>query len=76
VKKTQTDRGAYLFVVKEYADGEPWIMMERQDQGIEILQRGFLGFELKNGTPLMEAEKLAVTLSALIKSVSYTALRE
>jgi hypothetical protein len=76
VSEVQTDRANYLFVVKEYDNGEPWIMMERRHHGLGIFRRGFLGFELEDGTSLKEAEKLAAALNAHIKSVSYTELEK
>ncbi len=68
--------GYYVFVVKEYADGKPWIMMERRDQGLEVLKRAFIGFDSQDGTSSIEAEKLAAALNALIKNVSRTAPRK
>jgi hypothetical protein len=61
-----------MFAVKEFADGTPWIVLERRGHGLDIIGDGFIGFDLREGTSLQEAEKLAEFLRQNIRSVSYT----
>jgi hypothetical protein len=71
--KARTSRGDYAFVVKEYGDGTPWIMLElRQEPGLSIILSGFLGFDLAPGTTLERAKEIAALLNREIPSVSYT----
>ncbi len=70
--KSKTERAEYLFAVKEFSDGTPWIMLERRGEGLGVLGEGFLGFDLIEGTSLREAEKIAERLRQSVRSVSYT----
>ena len=72
----KTARGEYVFTVKEFADGVPWIMLEQSGNGLDILDHGILGFDLKEGTSLQEAEVLAGLLRQSISGVSYTKLKK
>ncbi len=70
--QSKTEHARYVFVVKEFGDGVPWIMLERSGKGLEILGNGFIGLELTEGTSLQEAETLAATLRRRVSVVAYT----
>ena len=57
--RSTTQRARYVFTVKEFGDGTPWIVMERSGEGLDVLKNGVFGFELKEGTSLEDAETLA-----------------
>ncbi len=69
----KTYRSEYRFTVKEGAEGQPWLMAELlQGEGLPILERGFLGLKLVEGTSLQRAEEIARLLFENIDSISYT----
>lgn len=70
--QSKTERGKYVFVVKEYGDGTPWIMLERSGQGLDVFGNGFIGIDLNEGTTLQEAEALATALRRSVRAVTYT----
>ncbi len=41
-----TERARYVFGVKAFADGKPWIYLEPLKDQLSILRDGFLGFDL------------------------------
>jgi hypothetical protein len=61
--QSNTDRARYVFAVKEFGDGTPWIVLERSGKGLAVLGDGFIAFELREGISLKEAEKLSGTLA-------------
>ncbi len=71
-----TQRGEYVFDEKEYDDGTPWIMMTPWDEDLSILKGGFIGFDLKPGTSVEEANELAERLRRIVTGVSYTDLED
>jgi hypothetical protein len=70
--QSKTERARYVFAVKEFADGTPWIVLERSGKGLDVLGNGFVGLELAESTSLQEAEALAATLRRSVSSVAYT----
>jgi hypothetical protein len=70
-----TERARYLFAVKEYSGGATWVMFEPRKDDVTPLSRGFLGFDLVDGTSYEDAHKIADYLNEHIKEVTYTALR-
>jgi len=70
--QSKTERVRYVFAVKEFGDGTPWIMLERSGKGLEVLGNGFIGLELTEGTSLQEAEALAAMLRRSVSTVAYT----
>jgi len=69
-----TERARYLFSVKEFPDGQPWIYMEPFEGGLSPLEHGFIGFDLAAGTTLKQAEEIASILNSKLLRVSYTDL--
>ncbi|HTA94678.1 MAG TPA: hypothetical protein VK769_00995 [Verrucomicrobiae bacterium] len=69
-----TERARYVFVVKEFEGGQPWICLESQDKQIGILKNGLLGFDLAEGISLSQAKAIAKNLNTTIKKISYTDL--
>jgi hypothetical protein len=67
-----TERARYIFEVKEYEGGQPWIIMNPLSGEIPPLKEGFLGFDLLPGTTLAKAKKIAELLNREIIHVSYT----
>ncbi len=70
--RSTTQRARYVFAVKEFGDGTPWIVLERSGKGLDVLENGVFGFELKEGTSLQEAETLARLIDRSVTNVSYT----
>jgi len=70
--QSKTERASYVFAVKEFGDGKPWIMLERSGKGLEVVGNGFVGLELREGITLEEAERLAEMLRESVSAVSYT----
>jgi hypothetical protein len=71
--QAKTEHAVSYFRACEGADGTPWIICEPQgDTKIAALSEGFIGFELRPGMSLREAEKLAELLRGEITNVSVT----
>lgn len=71
----RTERASYVFTVKETGDGTPWLGLElRQEPGLSLLEHGFLGLTLRQGTTYAEAQRLATQLNDAVEQVSYTDL--
>ena len=69
---SQTDRASYVFTVKEYADGTPWIMLETLRDDLELLKDGFLGFDLPKGTSFDKAKEIAKYMRDNLGDMTYT----
>ena len=63
-----TERARYVFKVKTFADGKPWIYLEPLKDHLSILSVGFLGFDLPAGT----TEKIAQFLGDNLTLLTYT----
>ena len=72
MSKAKTEHADYIFAVKEYEDGTPWIMLEPSRAGLPVLKNGFLGLTLREGIDKREAEKIAEFLNDRVKSISHT----
>ncbi len=70
--QSTTQRAQYVFAVKEFGDGTPWIVLERSGKGLDVLGNGVFGFELKENTSLRDAERLAELLRDSVTVASYT----
>lgn len=71
----ETERATFVFTVKEYHEGTPWIAFELlRGPELSILANGFLGFDLLEGTTLEQAKEIASFLNENIREVSYTRL--
>ena len=62
----------YKFIVKEYHDGTPWLVLEPLTDHLPNLKRGFMGFDLAEGTTHKEAQELAEILNGKVTTVTYT----
>jgi hypothetical protein len=70
---TDVDMAEYLFRVSESATGTPWIYMEpRSSRKLLGLEGGSIGFNLRAGTALEEAERVAEFLNRNVGSVFYS----
>jgi hypothetical protein len=70
--EARTVHANYLFKAKEYADGSPWIFAEPRHKDILVLEHGFLGFSLRSGTTMKQAENIAEFMNANLDDVSIT----
>jgi len=70
--KAKTDYSKFTFTVKEDAEGIPWIMCEPYQPGLPGIGDGFLGFRLRDGIEIREAEKIAEYLRDRIEGISHT----
>lgn len=56
----KTYRAEYVFTVKEYADGTPWIALEQlSENSVPLPDEAFLGFDLPKGTSYEKAKEIA-----------------
>jgi hypothetical protein len=69
-----TVRARFRFVVKEGADGHPWIAFEPLDEQLrgEGLPSGLFGFDLPPGTGGARAEEVANYLDENLTSLTFT----
>ena len=65
----------YHFRVSEHADGQPWLSLEPMGDHIDILEKGILALNLKEGISLREAKEIAMFLNENIESLSYMLLK-
>lgn len=66
------ERAKFRFTVKEFGDGTPWIMFERYSEKLKVLENGFLGLDLPEGTTYEKAVKIAEFLNENIDRVLYS----
>lgn len=55
------------FVVKEYADGQPWIALEEMG-ALPGFERKVIGFDLVQGTTIPDAEAIARDLQDKLRA--------
>jgi hypothetical protein len=67
-----TERARYIFEVKEYDGGQPWIIMNPLSGEVPPLTKGFIGFDLAQGTTYEKAREIADLLNREIIHVAYT----
>lgn len=71
--RNMTKRANYAFVVKEYDENSPpWIMLEPRGGNLPILEKGFIGLDLRPGTSLEAAQEIAKFLNEKIQCVAHT----
>ena len=72
---SSTERGDYLFTVKEHGDGRPWLMAELRDgEGLSVLGNGFIGIDFRDGVTLDQAEAIVRQMRPIVAGLSYTKL--
>ena len=69
-----TERAKFIFTAKEGANREPYLLLAPAGNDLPILDRGFLSFDLPEGTTINQAEEIAAYLNEKIESVAYTKL--
>lgn len=71
-----TVRARFAFVVKQYADGKPWIALEPLQGQLrgEGLPTGIFGFDLHQGTTHAQAEQIARYCDNNIEQFTFTAM--
>ncbi len=69
---TQTKRAEYVFTVKEYVDGTPWIAFEPMNGEIEVLKGKMLGFDLQKGIDINKAKEITKFLNDNLSSLTCT----
>ena len=67
-----TGRDPCRFVVKEYGEGVPYIMMEPCGGDLALLKIGNLYFDLRKGATFEEVHEIAEYLNENIESLAYT----
>ena len=67
-----TEHARMVFRVRELTNGDFWIYLEPSEENLEVLGKGFLGFDLPDGTTANQAEEIAAFLQENISGVSYT----
>lgn len=71
--ETRTEREKYGFVLKEFADGRPWIILEPVGgTNLKAAGNGFFAFDLKPGVSQAEAKRLVEALNRQIEGLSHT----
>ena len=70
--KARTERGEFLFVVKENADGTPFIFTEPRRQTMPALKEAFIAFDLPKGTKIEHAQKIADFMNKNLAGMSMT----
>lgn len=68
----KTERAEIRIAVKQDGDGAPFLMIEPTQGTLNILSRAFLTFDMKPGTSLDEARKLADALNAGVRALAHT----
>lgn len=72
----QTERAAYRAVVKEYADGAPFLALEPMVENISLLDGVLAALELRPGTTLEEARDVAGILDRVVVGLAVTKFRD
>jgi hypothetical protein len=67
-----TEHSRIRFVVKESANGTPWIVCEPMGASLSILKTGRLGFDLPDGCTYERAHAIARHLEDTIETVTYS----
>ena len=67
-----TQRAKFHFKSSRFPSGEYWIVLEAFHEDLDILARGFLGFDLAGGVTANQAAEIAAYLNENIRAVSYT----
>jgi hypothetical protein len=67
-----TQRAKFYFKPSRYPSGEYWIVLEAFHEDLDLLANAFLGFDLREGTTVNQAEEIAAYLNENIRAVSYT----
>ncbi len=67
----RTEKQAVLFKVSDYEDGTPWISTEPRGAA-PGLHDIMIGFDLKNGTTQLEAQRIADYLNEKLSGLSVT----
>ena len=67
-----TQRAKFHFKSSRFPSDEYWIVLEAFHENLDILARGFLGFDLAEGVTANQAAEIAAYLNENIRAVSYT----
>ncbi len=69
----KTERVRVTFHVREYGNGQPWIVIEPDaGKNLSCVGAGCLGFDLKEGTSHAKAREVARFLNENVMQVSHT----
>lgn len=66
----KTSRAEFTFVVKEGAEGRPWIVAEPLSG--DAVFKGLIGFDLASDVTVAQAQEIAAYMKKLIRGISYT----
>ncbi len=67
-----TTRAKYVFTIKEFSEGTPWIMAEPLNESVKLPNHGFLGFDLPKGTNMAKAKEIAKFMNDNLDQISLT----
>lgn len=68
----KTERAKYVFTVKEFSNGTPFIALEPLNKSITLPEEGFLGFDLPEGTDINKAKDIAKYLNKNLSNLTLT----
>ncbi len=69
----KTERVVVTFHVREYGNGQPWILVEPDaGKNLSCVGNGCLGLDLKEGTSYAKAREIARFLNENLVQVSHT----
>jgi hypothetical protein len=71
---SNTKRATPRFRVAEYADGKPWIVVEQSGGDDLTVFEKMIGFDLRPGTSIGEAESISHYLNSKLIAISETSL--
>jgi len=69
---SKTERARFVFIVKEYADGIPWIALEPLKKTFSSIENKLLGFDLPKGMNIKNANEIADYLNKNLTDLCIT----
>jgi hypothetical protein len=68
-----TEHSNLVFELKEYSNGEPWLMLAFDEPGLSCVKgNDFLGLEFRDSVTFKEAEEFRSLLHKMVKGMSLT----
>jgi len=68
----RTERGHFVFTVKEQNDGTPWILLEPWGGTVSAMEDAVVGFELAGNATRQSAEQIATFLNSNLGDLTFT----
>jgi hypothetical protein len=72
--RARTDHSSVRFTLKEGSKGEPWVLIEEEQPGLQVLKYGnaFLGLQFRSGIEFKDAQRFAHEMERMFDVLSYT----